>query len=77
MFGRQFVPFLWWSSVWPGQDLNPWPTAWEEEDKLYNATLCLQNTFQAFFQYIIVMWNKIWTSLDVVFQYYLMTLLHV
>ena len=29
--GRQFVPFLWWSLVWPGRDSNPWPTVWEAD----------------------------------------------
>ena len=27
--GSQFVPYLWWSSVWPGWDANPRPTTWE------------------------------------------------
>ena len=27
--GRQFMPFQWWSLVWPGLGVNPWPTTWE------------------------------------------------
>ena len=27
--GRQFVPFLWWSLVWPRWDANSRPTVWE------------------------------------------------
>ena len=28
-FVNSFVPFLWWSLVWPGWDANPRPTVWE------------------------------------------------
>ena len=28
--GRQFVPFLWWSLVWPGRGMNPRPTACDD-----------------------------------------------
>ena len=29
--GRQFVPFLWWSLVWPGREANSRPTVWEAD----------------------------------------------
>ena len=29
--GRHFVPFLWWSLVWPSRDANPRPTVWESD----------------------------------------------
>ena len=29
--GRQFLPFLWWSLVWPGREANSWPTVREAD----------------------------------------------
>ena len=29
--GRQFVPFLWWSLVWPGREANSRPTVREAD----------------------------------------------
>ena len=29
--GRQSVPFLWWSLVWPGREANSRPTVWEAD----------------------------------------------
>ena len=29
--GRQLVPFLWWSLVWPGRDANSRPSVWEAD----------------------------------------------
>ena len=36
--GRQFVPFLWWSLVWPGREANSRPTVREADTLLTEPT---------------------------------------
>ena len=37
--GRRFVPFLWWSLLWPGCGTNPGPTTWEVDTLTIKLTL--------------------------------------
>ena len=47
---RQFVPFLWWSLVWPGREANSRPTVREADTLTTKPTVSLheQNNMQAY-----------------------------
>ena len=65
--GRQFVPFLWWSLVWPGREANSRPTVREAdtlptEPTRHRHTHTHTHTHTSFIQFCFL--TKAWIKLD-------------